>query len=165
MTDNPNYRKYLESEFSAVNKTLDRIENHLLEGDKKVEEIEEDIVNLKLEGVKHVMNCPVMPKVAVIEESLLEYKFFRKYPKLVVFVITSLILLTLYKMYIKEPIFRQELETKLTNEIRDQEGISKVTRSGVINYVDIDGRRDSINIRNARESFKKTKELERRYHE
>ena len=155
MTDNPNYRLYLESEFRGISKTLARIELSLSDGDKKFDEIEKKIGNLEIKEVEHVVNCPAMPKIddvkkdiQGVKDDLEEYRFFKKYPKLgliilVIFIATAGV--TIYRA-IKMPVEIDDLKTQVIQEIRLQEGVSDVTRGGFVKYND-HGISDSVKIR------------------
>ena len=173
MPDNSDYRLVLESEFKRVHETLSAIKEQTTKTNSRVSRLEDAVIDLKLADSKHVLNCPVVPDVANMKKSiqetkenmdkeLLEYRFFKKYPKVIVFIIAVIAGVVMYRTFIKEPSLQETLQEKLTTEIRAKEGISKETRSGTINYVDINGRRDSINLRNARALIKKTEELEKR---
>lgn len=91
--NDPSYRLYLEEKFlgiqtqinahfKASNDLLGEINSHVQLTNSRVTHNEDVIEELKIAGVKHIIECPVVPKVTKIEEDLAEYRFFKKYPKL-----------------------------------------------------------------------------------
>jgi hypothetical protein len=147
MTNNPDYRLYLESEFEKVTLVLKSIEAQTLKTNSRVTHLEENVSNLNLANIEHIVNCPAMPKIENIERGLLEYEFFKKYPKLMVLIIVVFVIGMLFSV-----IKSMELSTKLTEvqsnlktEIRAVDGVSKVTRGGYVKFNDY-GLSDSIKI-------------------
>lgn len=100
---NDDHRKYLEEKFNSINNLMnvqfDNINNKLQsieEQTKKtnvrVTKLEQTVVDIQLSEAKHTYNCPQNKRFDDIEKALAEYKreqevkmleynFFKKYPK------------------------------------------------------------------------------------
>jgi len=121
MTDQKDYRTYLELQFKTIHETLDRIEKQTLMTNGRVNEVEEELarldrkVNDAIQHGNHVIdtrttNCPNIPRFEKLEasmdklhEQLQDAMFFVRHPKLfigaiVIVVIASI--LTIIKEYI-----------------------------------------------------------------
>jgi len=125
MTDQSNYRLFLDEHFKNINVCLERIEKQTTKTSNRVTDLEKD---------------------------LLEYKFVKKYPKLIILVITVLVIGTVigavksFQIPSRIDIKMNTVEETLKDEIKKIEGISKVTRSGYVKYNN-NGLRDSIKIK------------------
>lgn len=74
MTNNSDYRLYLDQRFNDVDKTLARIEEQTTKTNSRVTHLEEKIGVLEKQDVEHIINCPVLPRVEKIEDDMSEYK-------------------------------------------------------------------------------------------
>jgi len=140
MVRSDDYRKYLESEFKGiktlmhaqfinVHERLEAIEKQTTKTNDRVSDLEDDI--------------------KVIERDLGEYYFFRKYPKLFISIISILVIVAIFTFYgltinINNKV--KNSETTIKEEIRNMEGVSKVTRGGYVRYNN-GGLSDSIKIK------------------
>jgi len=110
MPVNPDYRLYLESEFKRVHQTLDSINEQTIKTNNRV-------------------NC-IEDKVGGLEKELLEYRFFKKYPKLAVMLIVMFVIMAGFTVYraIKVPAEFTEVNEKIETEIRMHGGVPNVVR-------------------------------------
>ena len=110
MTDQKDYRTYLELQFKTIHDTLDRIENQtrLTNGrvtdTEKVVEVLEKKVDKAVSWGKHVMdtrvtNCPNLKRFEVLEDAmeklnvkLQDAMFFIRHPKVFIGAIVVLVL-------------------------------------------------------------------------
>ena len=83
----------------TTNKALDNIEKHLGALNGKVLQHSKELEQLRVDGVNHIVNCPVNPKVNQLAEELLEYKMFKKYPKLGVAVLSIALMLVFINIF------------------------------------------------------------------
>lgn len=119
MTDQSDYRKYLESKFDSLHEKLDTIVNQVKKTNGTIIDLEkedrriENKLDDSMRWAHHVVDsrvseCPLLPRIEDIEEGLekseenmkrevnslreelFEWRFFKKYPKLS-FVIVTLI--------------------------------------------------------------------------
>ena len=152
MTESKDYRLVLESEFKRVHETLNVIKEQTIKTNNRVSHLEDTVVDLRIKEVEHVKNCPVAPDVKQIKDDLLEYKFFKTYPKLLIGLIAVIVIVIIFNIYNSKHIpdrimdGQEQFKNEMKNEIRGIEGISKVTRGGYVKYND-SGLSDSIKIR------------------
>jgi uncharacterized protein YoxC len=138
----------MDAHFHNVQDELTAIKEQTTRTNSRVNHVEDDIKELKKSEAAHLIKCPAMPKIESIETNLLEYKMFKKYPKLgmvliIVFVILSLVSIS-KTMKVSNKVDNTEMV--LRKAINDQEGVSKTTRGGYVKYNDR-GLSDSIKIR------------------
>ena len=110
MTDNTDYRTYLNEKFENVNIRLDAINCHLAKINGRVQKHDEIINDAIAERVgnrvehKEALNdlITVRRKVSTLDADLMEYKMAKKYPKVFaasMFIMGgAIILLTLHSM-------------------------------------------------------------------
>lgn len=149
MTNNLDYRQYLESHFERLHESNARIEEELIKVSKRIDVNKDDIDELKLKSIEHIIECPVKPRVRDIEKDLEEYRFFKKYPKIFIGTISVLVLCVIVSFIATKNNIKAEVENtkaSLTEEIRLMDGVSKVTRNGMVKYNDF-GLTDSIKVR------------------
>lgn len=70
MTGSPDYRLYLQGEFKNINDKLDKIKADTQKTNDRVTKLEDEVNELKLKEVQHIINCPVLPKVEKIEDDV-----------------------------------------------------------------------------------------------
>ena len=81
MPTNNDYRAYLEEKFTGVNVKLDNIHTQVLKTNGRVNEHDVRLNLLEKEDISHTINCPQKARIDNIDESLMEYKMAKKYPK------------------------------------------------------------------------------------
>jgi hypothetical protein len=84
---------------TLMNAQFININDHLTELKKIADANREDIVKLKIDEIKHIINCPVSPKVEEIQRDLQEYMFIKKYPKIAIGLLTITIFLVLFNIF------------------------------------------------------------------
>ena len=147
-------------------KALNKIETHLEKLNGKVYEHEKLIGQLKIEGVQHLVNCPVAPKVEEITKDINEIKSnlkneannglkFRSNSTLLLMAIGIMVSIIMAGWNIhKSDTKTNDIEEVVRREIRGIEGISKVTRGGYVKYND-KGLSDSVNVYKIQELLEK----------
>jgi len=132
MTDSPDYRMYLEEKFEGLTKHIHA----------QFENVHERLERIESQTTK------TNGRVTTLETDLVEYRFVKKYPKLFVGMVAILVLGMVFSIYriVQVPKQIADTENIIKKEIRDQEGISKVTRGGYVKYNDY-GISDSVKIR------------------
>jgi len=156
MIDNEDYRLYLEekfeglisnmhAQFEKVQDTLDIILKQAQKTNDRVTKLEERAEKTEKNAIKHLMDCPQIPKIDKINNDLEEYRMLKKYPKIAVIILVIVTLGAIYG-FIRTTNTITRTEEKLTTEIRTTEGVSKVTRGGYVKYND-EGFSDSIKIK------------------
>jgi hypothetical protein len=109
MTDQMDYRLYLEGKFDALHGKLDTIVEQVKKTNGTVIELRNEDKRLEEEidqlnsWAHHIVDvrateCPLIPRISSVESSLkansdelFEYRFFKRYPKLTVLLITIFI--------------------------------------------------------------------------
>lgn len=158
MEDNSDYRKLIETMFEGVHmkmnahfhnvdEKLESIEKQTIKTNSRVTHLEENVHNLAMADVAHVLNCPAMPKIQAIQDNLLEYNVFKKYPKGGIIIFVVLVLISLFGIIKMDKISNKVDNTQVVvrDAIHDQEGVSKVTRGDYVKYND-GGLSDSIKL-------------------
>jgi hypothetical protein len=79
MTDQSDYRLYLNSEFSRLNDKLDAIKDQTTKTNNRVTHLEE--------------------KVGCVDKEMEDYRVFKKYPKVFIFMVTILVVGILFSVY------------------------------------------------------------------
>jgi len=132
MTDSPDYRMYLEEKFEGLTKHIHA----------QFENVHERLERIESQTTK------TNGRVTTLETDLVEYRFVKKYPKVFVGMVAILVLGMVFSIYriVQVPKQIADTENIIKKEIRDQEGISKVTRGGYVKYNDY-GISDSVKIR------------------
>ena len=136
MTDNSDYRKYLEEKFehiddniklhmagmnTHINAQFHTVHLSLDQIDGKVEKINSRVYKLeKAEGevkeliTTHAGTCPSLKNIEDIKENLQEYNFFKKYPKLAVLIVSVAVIMvgmSAYQIAQKTLSIKQAVET------------------------------------------------------
>jgi len=145
MTTSNDYRLYLESKFEGLTKhlnaefinihnTLDKIEEQTTKTNGRVSELETEMI-------KHPLEC-----AKAREEDLMEYRMIKKYPKIFLFLIVVLVALSIWKAFDRDKIYDEmnKMGWKLETKIDQIDGVSKITRSGYVPYINNMGVLDSI---------------------
>ena len=139
MPDSPDYRLYLEDKFQTLEKSLNRIENHLQKQNGSIGDLQSESNKrlLVVEDFRHLereFGC-VKTKVEKIDQDLLEVWFFKKYPKIFIGLIAAAVLATLGISFFNTKDMK-EIRTKV-NYIEAYEKIpNAATRGGVAAYPD-----------------------------
>ena len=151
MPDSNDYRLYLESKFEGLTKhlnaefinihnTLDKIEEQTTKTNGRVSELETEMI-------KHPIECPTAKEIAAVKEDLIEYRMIKKYPKIFLFLIVVLVALSIWKVVDRDVKIHDEISTmkfELKTKIDQIDGVSKITRSGYVPYINNMGVLDSI---------------------
>jgi hypothetical protein len=156
MTQNEDYRRYLEekfegltkhihAQFSNVQDVLERIEKQTTKTNSRVDKLETKITDIEKGNLKHLTDCPQVPKIEKINSDLEEYRMLKKYPKFAVIVIAIVVIGAVYGFY-KMTNTVNITKEELTNEIRLMEGVSKVNRDGYVKFNN-NGLKDSIKLK------------------
>lgn len=74
MTDQPDYRIYLEEKFKGVNDKLELIHLQTLNTNGRVDEVETRTVLLEKADISHIINCPQAQKVKELEINYVQNK-------------------------------------------------------------------------------------------
>lgn len=139
----------MNGQFIAVNDKLTAIEKQTTKTNGRVSVLEDNVVAIEKEMIKHPLECSKGKDIDVIKEDLLEYRMLKRYPKVFVFLFVVLIGITLYKAFNRDKRVYDEI-TQMKWEIKtkiDQiDGYSKTTRSGYVPYID-NGLIDSVKVR------------------
>jgi len=157
MTDSSDYRLVLDSEFKRIHETLGYIKEQTTKTNSRVTHLEDAVIELRLADSTHIINCPLGIEVKNIKEGvkenkdeidkeLLEYKFFKKYPKMILIIIALISLLSVYRTFIKDPSTKKDL----TNEIRLQESVPKTIRGvdgSLYMIINNNGVTDTVKVR------------------
>jgi hypothetical protein len=123
MTEQSDYRLFLQSEFKHIRSELSFIKEQTTKTNSRVSHLENDIVSLKLSDANHVINCPVNPKVDQIKDDLEEYRVMKKYPRLAIILITVFVVITVFSYFeIRSSQREMQSEIKLNNEIMTTRG-------------------------------------------
>jgi len=132
MTQNEDYRLYLDERFKGMGSLINAhfhdlsseitvIKEQTLKTNSRVNHIEDDIKELEKADIKHVVDCPVLPKVQKIEDDLMEYKLFKKYPKAGITVLVIAVILVLINVLGLITTPKAAAQTKI--ELSDQKAI------------------------------------------
>jgi hypothetical protein len=97
--NNEDYRLYLDAKFDAVHEKLDSIEEQTKKTNGRVSILENQVGELQIKGVKHIIECPVKPIVEKMEEDLSEYRFFKKYPKIAIGILVVFMFIFSFSIY------------------------------------------------------------------
>lgn len=159
MTNNPDYRRYLEERFAGMEKIiaerLDNMHDTLIDikaqttkTNGRVSDIEDDITKLDKDFATHPINCSSAKEVREIKQDLEEYRVMKKYPKVALLVIAFFVLTTIISIYqaVKASNQLVQAEMNIRRSIDYMEGVSKVTRGGYVKYND-EGLSDSVKIK------------------
>jgi len=150
MPEGEDYRLYLQGEFKNLHQKLDDIKSDTGKTNSRVDHLEDDVNELKLRNVEHLIECPVKPRVRAIEKDLEEYHFMKNYPKAIVTIIAVVVIGIVFGLYKTLHSFSgkvEGIEDQITKEIRLMDGVSKESRDGTVRYRDLMGFTDSINVR------------------
>lgn len=93
MTNQPDYRLYLEEKFAGLNThinaqfeivhdRLELIKEQTTKTNGRVTELEKEVDGLHEKLVMHPLECSKAKEISELKEDLIEYKFFKRYPKL-----------------------------------------------------------------------------------
>jgi hypothetical protein len=128
MTDQQDYRLYLESEFKAINTlmnaqfiavhdTLDSIEVQTTKTNNRVTHLEEKIEGVEESLLTHSVKCPHGQKIDQIKEDLEEYRVIKKYPKIAIVIIAVFAIMLAIGAYGTFQTIHSEKATRDTNAI------------------------------------------------
>lgn len=85
----------IDAEFTVVNSELRQIKEQTIKTNSRVNHLEDDVKALQKDAYVHIAECPAIEKINKIDEELMEYKVFKKYPKLTIGVLAIACLLFL----------------------------------------------------------------------
>ena len=132
MPNSTDYRLVIDSEFKRVHESLAFIKEQTTKTNDRVNHLED-----KVEG---------------IQVDLLEYQFFKKYPKVAIMLIALFVIMSVFTIYrgFKAPAEISEVKQEIQDEIRMHGGVPNVIRGvGDKVYMKINdqGLQDTIRIR------------------
>lgn len=87
MTDQLDYRKYLDVHFEAIHDKLDAIELQTTRTNNRVTHLEDKVLEIDEALIKHPINCSLLPVVDKMKEDMLEYKLIKKHPVIAAIII------------------------------------------------------------------------------
>jgi len=123
MPDNEDYRKYLDTRFEGLAKIMSaqfiNVHDKLDAIEKQTTRTNGRVTELETKESTHVVNCPVAAKVERIDGELIEYRMFKKYPKLGIGIVAVLVLglfFTFYKVISKQDTL-QVSQDNLKNQV------------------------------------------------
>jgi hypothetical protein len=128
MTDSPDYRLYLESKFNSVHEKLDVIKEQTLITNNRVNHLEEQKEEYLRTRVSKEDLEVIDAKLECVDKELLEYRFFKKYPKVIIILLAFLLLGLVGSAYASLQSF-----SKLKTEV-DMINTPVKTRSGTIEF-------------------------------
>ena len=110
MTEDTYQQKWLEEKFGTLNEKIDVIDAGVKKMNGKVADHEKAINDMKIAGVQHILDCPVVAKLRIVrddhdkrikalEDNNLEYNFFKKYPKAGIILILSSVFVLVFSVY------------------------------------------------------------------
>jgi len=77
--DRKELNQILEQKFEIINTKLDFIKEQVTKTNGRVDELEDKVEVLEKSEIAHVVNCPVNPKLRIIEDRLLSQYAVKKY--------------------------------------------------------------------------------------
>ena len=92
MNTDRDYRLFLDSQFMRVHEKLDYIKEQTTKTNSRVADVEGRVSDVEDEVVKHPTNCPQVAKIETINKDLEVYRVIKKYPKLVLLLITIFVI-------------------------------------------------------------------------
>ena len=149
--------KILNLQLTEIHGKLSDIKELNQKANGRLHQCEVGIEDLRLKGVEHLIVCPVRPKVKEVESDLSnykkemdsdlsEYRMIKKHPILAALIIIVLVFGSIIMDYLGSNHNKETFIEIIKQEMRMQEGISKVTRNGYVKYND-QGLSDSVKIR------------------
>jgi hypothetical protein len=138
MTQDPDYRLFLQERFDRLNEKLDTIVTQTTKTNNRVTHLEEksNERQVVIDDFRHLekdFDC-VKRKVDEIDKNLLEVWFFKKYPKVFIGILTAAVLATLGISFFNK-IDMKEIRTKV-NYIEAYEKIPSAPTRGAVNLPD-----------------------------
>lgn len=104
----------MDAEFSVINAELKQIKNQVTLTNSRVTHLEENVVSLKLKEVSHFTDCPNVLKIENIGNELIEYRIFKKYPKIAIgmlaitcFIVIATTMITIEKFKVSATTMQQ----------------------------------------------------------
>ena len=91
MTEKNDYRLFLNSEFTRLNEKLDVIKEQTTKTNDRVTHLEENIDSIDLRVTEHPFTCEKTKEIEAIKTDLEEYRFLKKYPKVMLFIVALLV--------------------------------------------------------------------------
>jgi len=90
----------MDAEFTVVNSELRQIKSQTTLTNSRVNHLEDDVRELRISTNEHAIECPAMEKIEKIDEELMEYKVFKKYPKIGIGVLAVTCLLFIFSTWL-----------------------------------------------------------------
>lgn len=87
MTDQSDYRLYLDRSFEGINDKLDAIKEQTTKTNGRVTDLEGAVDVLHDKILLHPSECSKAKDIDALREDLIEYKFFKRYPKMTVIMV------------------------------------------------------------------------------
>ena len=135
----------IEGQYRLMTNQLANIEIQTTKTNGRVSHVEEKVNELENDILKHPVNCTPAKEIKEIKTDLEEYRMIKKYPKLMLVLLTvSIAGYGVFSHYSNKS-KKQEIEDLIRYEIRGIEGVSKVTRGGYVKY-NQNGMSDSVKV-------------------
>jgi len=114
------------------------IESHLKQLNGSIAKHTEAIVALEKADIRHVTDCPAMPKIRKIEQGLVAYNWVRSNPKTGLAIITIAVSLLIMNYFDISPV-RRKAEAAISTQLKEY------NRKDLIRYEDLVLIIDSLN--------------------
>ena len=136
----------IEGQYRLMTNQLANIEIQTTKTNGRVSHVEEKVNDLEHDIKDHPVNCNQAKEIKEIKDDLEEYRMIKKYPKLMLVLLTvSIAGYGVFSHYSNKS-KKQEIEDLIRYEIRGIEGVSKVTRGGYVKY-NQNGMSDSVKLK------------------
>ena len=139
MPDHEDYRLYLEEKFKGLTQAQHAYFREVHDSLDVIKK-ETSKTNSRVNGIEDEIEC--------INKDLTEYRFVKRHPNIMITIIAVAVIGIVFGLYKTFNSFTgkvNEVEEKITNEIRLMDGVSKETR-GYVKYRDEMGFTDSVKV-------------------
>jgi outer membrane murein-binding lipoprotein Lpp len=121
MTDIEQMALLFDEKLKSLHQKVDYIKEQTTKTNSRVNHLEDDVKQIREDGIKHTVNCPATAKIDKINEELLEYKMVKRYPKIALGVVVVIVL-----MYIATSLeFNKKLNTISKNNPQTESSKTK----------------------------------------
>lgn len=89
----------IDAEFTVVNMQLSQIKEQTTKTNGRVSRLEENVTSLEKREIYHYTECPNSEKIESINSELMEYRIFKKYPKIGIGVLAFTCLISIISIW------------------------------------------------------------------